>query len=132
MPIQNTDYISKKDHGHTIIIHNRNNIVEMYCADNFTYEVEHLMENMLYLNEIAKNNQLMILNYVAPYTQISTEARAYLAHGSHKSFIKAEAYCIHSLAQKLLASFFVKIDKPIVPVKFFTKKNDAKKWLLSL
>jgi hypothetical protein len=123
MPIQNTDIISKKDHGHTVICQNRNTIIEMYCADNFTYEVEHLMENMLYLKEIAENNQLLILNYVAPYTQISTEARA---------FIKAEAYCIHSLAQKLLASFFVKIDKPKVPVKFFTKKEDAEKWLLSL
>jgi hypothetical protein len=132
MPIQNTDIISKKDHGHTVICQNRNTIVEMHCADNFTYEVEHLLENLLYLKQIAGDKQLLVINYVAPYTQISTEARAFLANGSHKSFIKAEAYCIHSLAQKLLASFFVKIDKPKVPVKFFTKKEEAEKWLLSL
>ena len=132
MQLQYSDIISQKDHGHTIIYQNINTIVELHCADNFTFDIEHILENMRYLKQIADDQQLLILIYVAPYTQISPEARAFMAKADHLRFIKAEAFCIKSLAQKILASFYVKIDKPKVLVNFFENKEDAQSWLLSL
>ena len=38
---------------------------------------------------------------------------------------------IKSLAHKILASFYLKINKPVVPTCFFNNKIDAEKWLKS-
>lgn len=123
--------LSEKNFGHTVLVERPNDIIEAICSDDFTYEVEHLKENMEYLSEIANGKKLLILNTVAPYTQISPEARAFLANGPHKEASRAEAFVIHTLAHKMVASFFLKVNKPKVPTKFFTDRHEALKWLLT-
>ncbi len=121
--------ISVKDFGHTKIYIRNDSIVEIRCSDNFTYEKEHIAQNIEYLKSIGTD--LLVLNCVAPYTHISADARTFLAEGPHVGFVKAEAFWIQSLAQKILASFYTKIDKPKVPVKFLLDKKESENWLLS-
>lgn len=44
----------------------------------------------------------------------------------------ADAFVIHSPAQKMVANFYMKFHKPCVPTKFFTDRNKAEKWLQEL
>lgn len=122
------EYIFIQNHGQSLINHRTDSIIEIQCSDNFTYEKEHIQQNIEYLKTIGTD--LLILNCVAPYTQISAEARVFLAKGPHVGIVKAEAFWIQSLAQKLLASFYTKMDKPKVPVKFLLHEEEAVKWLL--
>ena len=130
MQLSQAKIISNKDLGHTIFLLRSDGIVESQCADNFTYEVQHIIENLEYLKTLVKEEKLLILNCVAPFTQISTEARDLLASGTHSNIIKAEAFVIHSLAQKLIAQFFIKVNKPVVKANYFKDKREAEKWLL--
>lgn len=130
MSLLQNNIIAEIDLGHTIFIQKANGIVEAQCSDNFTYEIVHIQENLTHLKPLAENGKILMLNCLKPYTQLSAEARLFIAQGTHIDFIKAEAYVLHSLAQKLIATFFIRVDKPKVPTNFFTKKEEAEKWLL--
>lgn len=122
--------ISEKDLSHTLFLLRADGIVMAKCADNFTYEVEHFLENFEYLKTLSAENKLLIINCCAPYTTISAQAREFLRKGAHSDIIKAEAYVIHSLAQKMLAQFFVKISNPVVRANFFTDLQKAEQWII--
>lgn len=130
MTLFHSDIIAKIDLGHTIFIQRSNGIVEAHCSDNFTYEIEHIKENLENLKRLSSNGKLLMLNCLEPYTLLSSEARLFIAKGSQIDFIQAEAYVLQSLAQKLIATFFIRVDKPKVPTNFFVKKEEAEKWLL--
>lgn len=44
----------------------------------------------------------------------------------------ADAFVIHTLSQKIVANFYLKNQKPVVPTKFFNNSKDAEKWLLKI
>lgn len=123
--------INTQDLGHTKMLLHSNGIIEALCSDNFTYEVEHLKTNMECILSWAKDERKLMLNIAAPYSSISAEARKFIADTPHLECLIAEAFVIHSLAHRILASFFIKIDKPKLPTKFFGNREDAINWLLS-
>ena len=47
-------------------------------------------------------------------------------------FTLADSFVIHSLAQKILANFYLKISKPVLPTKVFNKPDEAEAWLQTL
>ena len=44
----------------------------------------------------------------------------------------ADAFVINSLAQKILANIYMKINKPVVPTRFFNNLDAAKLWIAEL
>lgn len=54
-----------------------------------------------------------------------------IASSSKKGSIykAADAFVINSLAQRIVANFYLKINKPFVPTKFFNNEEDAVVWL---
>lgn len=124
-------YIRKVELPHSTIIQRHDRIVEIRCADDFTYDVEHVVENHNILKEMAGNGKLLILSFGQRYTMVTSEARMYVAKGNHESYIAAEAFLIFSLAQRMYAQFFVKMSKPVVPANYFSyqDKEQAEKWL---
>jgi hypothetical protein len=52
-----------------------------------------------------------------------------IAKNTNNPLSKADAFVIKSMAQKILANFYIKINKPERPTKFFNDKNEAIKWL---
>lgn len=106
-------------------------IIEINSTDYFEYDVKHVLENYDYIKKIKTTEKALILNVVGYNATMTKEVREYVAVGHHQVFIKAEAFVIKSLAHKLLASFYIKINKPKVPTGFFNTKIDAEKWLKS-
>ncbi|MBD3636759.1 MAG: hypothetical protein HUJ25_05400 [Crocinitomicaceae bacterium] len=45
---------------------------------------------------------------------------------------KADAFIVSSLAQKIMGNVMMRINKPIVPTKFFNSIDDAHQWLNEL
>lgn len=60
---------------------------------------------------------------------ITKEARDYLAskEGCHKA--ASCAILINSNVTRVLANYFIMINKPLVPTKVFTNEEGAKQWL---
>ena len=60
----------------------------------------------------------------------TSEARTYYSVSEYSKFRYADALVIESLATRLVTNFYLSIDKPPVPSKMFTAKEDAMTWLL--
>ena len=41
----------------------------------------------------------------------------------------ADAYVLKSLAQKIIANFYIRLNKPKIPTNFFTDEDSAIEWL---
>jgi hypothetical protein len=62
---------------------------------------------------------------------LSPEARNYAGKQNPYKHLKlAEALLINSLAQRIMANFFIKFNKHHHPSKVFTREETAVKWLL--
>jgi hypothetical protein len=52
-----------------------------------------------------------------------------LSKNENNPYSKADAFVLNSIAQKILANFYVKINKPEGPTKFFNNLDEALIWL---
>lgn len=52
-----------------------------------------------------------------------------LSKNENNPYSKADAFVLNSIAQKILANFYVKINKPERPTKFFNNLDEALIWL---
>ena len=52
-----------------------------------------------------------------------------LSQNEYNPYSKADAFVLNSIAQKILANFYVKINKPERPTKFFNNADEALIWL---
>lgn len=58
-----------------------------------------------------------------------TKARKYMASKEAVEYLTAGAFLIDNELMKLAGNIFIKIDKPLVPVKLFTDRDKALLWL---
>ena len=119
------------DLGHSRIYKRKDGIVEIHCTDNFIYDIKHVQENHICLQKIANGGKVAVLSLTGKFTGITAELRDYLAFGYHHTFISAECFIIHSLAQRLIANFYIKVHSPKVPMRYFNLKDWAlaEKWI---
>lgn len=71
----------------------------------------------------------LVLIYGEKARKISAEARRYLKDASGPA--EKLAIVVRNPVQRVIASFFMGINKPSPPTKIFTNIEDAKKWLKS-
>jgi hypothetical protein len=104
-------------------------IMYMYMREGYTVEVEDLKELVKITGELGGGKKYPNLIKGGIYTSISSEARAYSATTESNLFTLADAFVIRSMAQKLLANFYLKFDKPVSPTRFFDAEKEAIAWL---
>ncbi len=83
------------------------------------------------INELSNNQPMLILHVPGEFANVDEETRRFLASEFGLRYVIAQAFVLNSMAQRIVANFFMKINKPIKPTKFFTSQEDAEKWLLS-
>ncbi|MFI5151009.1 MAG: hypothetical protein ACHQRM_14835 [Bacteroidia bacterium] len=90
-------------------------------------DVKELVEvkQKLFGTQLVKN-----LWIIGEHTAPDHEAREYSTTGDRAYNRRADAFVIHSLSQRLVANFYLKVNKPKVPTHFFSEEKDAVEWLL--
>jgi hypothetical protein len=119
------------DFGHTQMLKRDDGVVEVTCGENVKYDVQHLYEMHAASSRLVNKQRVPILFMVGKSTTITHDAMKYGATEEATILSKAEAYVIHSIAQKILANFYLRIHKPPVPTKFFDSRSEAEEWLKS-
>ena len=114
------------DLDHSLIIKRTDGLIEVRCGDIAIYSSDKVRENHECIKKFAEGKKVVVLTIAGIYTHVMPEARKYTSKGPHKDFIAAEAFLITSLAQWILAGFFVKVNRPIVPANFFRMKDKEK------
>jgi hypothetical protein len=124
--------IEKLDLAHTKIELRDDGIIQFFYGDNINYtmkETEELENAVIKITKVVVHKSLRV---AGKFSNIDIEVMKYLSRGRGTLFTLADSFVLHSMPQKLLANFYLKINKPVLPTKFFTKITEADKWLRAL
>lgn len=120
------------DLGHSQIAMREDGIVQMNFYDKLEIDIKEAKEMVAATNELTHGKKVLVLNIAGSNTTATKEAREYAASKEAVEFTLAEAYVIRNLAQKILGTFYINFNKPLVPTKLFTSEEEAVIWLKSL
>lgn len=104
--------------------------IVLQLVDELLIDIEKakMMETALSRLAGTASRKILVLN--GKFSTANDEARTFLStHSKSKQFQKV-AVTIHSLSQRLVANFFIKINKPKFPIRFFTCAELAENWLM--
>lgn len=111
---------------------NSNGIIEVDLSNKRDeIDKESLIVLKSIINELGNGKKMPVYIIASDFLGITPEARNFAALPESSEFTSANAVLIPSLANKMLLNFFLKINKPNVPIKGFTNEEDAFEWLLS-
>ncbi|MBP8033340.1 MAG: hypothetical protein KAZ71_02015 [Bacteroidia bacterium] len=101
---------------------------DLFIKDN----VEIFVEDMARIRDAQKQlsgKKIPILISGGKYSTTNVEVMKFLAKNENMPYSKVSAYITNSISQKLLGNFYLKINKPERPTRFFNNKEDAITWL---
>jgi hypothetical protein len=96
---------------------------------NHTYTLQNLKDINAAQKKINGGIRRPLLVIAAPYANIDSDAREFAASVESTKHSAAEAFVINSLGHRIIANFYLKVNKPGVPTRFFSDVADAVKWL---
>jgi hypothetical protein len=87
------------------------------------------VENVDIVKKLAKGKPYVILIELAANMPVSKEAIDYYTSEEVAKYCRGLAFIVNSTFSKLIANFFLGLNKPPFPVKMFTNEADAIQWL---
>lgn len=82
------------------------------------------------LKHFGDKDYLLMIS-MANVKHVTKEAREFLASEEGCRNVQCCAIIISSEVTKIIANFFIRINKPLVPTSTFTSEDKARQWLLS-
>lgn len=81
------------------------------------------------ISELGMGKKYPVLIDAGVFSSIDNEARVFSASMRSNIYIHADAIAYCHLAQRLMAQFYLKHNKPLVPTSIFSDKIEAVDWL---
>lgn len=94
-----------------------------------TIEILHLIKMKQAVFELGEGRKMPLLFTMHEFLNISADARKFAVSEECITYSLSIAVVIDSFAKKFLFNFFTKTNKPIIPTKGFTNKEDCFLWL---
>lgn len=92
--------------------------------------LEDAKENSKAVNSLSRSFYPLLID-ATEVKSITKEARDYFSMNNRESKVVAFAILIKSPLSKIIANFFMGLNKPRVPIKIFTEENKATEWCRS-
>jgi hypothetical protein len=128
MPDQKT-YIQIIELPEAFIKLRQDDIVHVLYKENVEIDIPLQLRMLDAFNEICKGRKLPFLFDAREHVTVTKEARLHAIEMEDLTPVAATAVMAKSLAYKLIADFYVKINKPKNPFKVFRNEDDAISWL---
>ncbi len=105
-------------------------VVKEYQKD-FSVELEHVLEMQSVMEKIhAESGMKHPVCAIYPRdVTLSKEAREYGTTDEANEYTTAVAAVVTSLAQKMIGNFIMRVQKPPIPLKLFSEREEALKWV---
>lgn len=91
-------------------------------------ELEDVIEIRNTTHQLANGKEYVSIYDAGEETTVTKEAREISAKDGNIANRKAMAIIVKHLGQRILANFFINLNKKIHPMKAFTNKDEAIKW----
>ena len=95
-------------------------------------DIDFEIEDVKKIIAMEKNlgaKKLPVLISCQETTNTNTELMSYISKNENNPYSSADAFVISSTSQSILANFYMKVNKPERPTKFFKKETEALEWL---
>ena len=109
-----------------------NGIVYVLFKDDCVLDVDLQFRLLDSYNEITKGKLTRFIFLAAENVTITKEARDNATSLESISPLGASAAVVTNLAYKLIANFYMRLNKPKRPFKTFSNEEDAVEWLQSI
>lgn len=124
--------ITKKIETDELLIQLRSDgIVHVMFKENITLDVPLQMKLLKLNSEICEGKKHPFLFSALPGVTITKEARENATKIEHLSPASSSAVVANSLPYRIIANFYLKVNRPKNPYRVFGNEEDAVKWLLS-
>ncbi|MCE3225806.1 MAG: hypothetical protein K0S32_357 [Bacteroidetes bacterium] len=104
--------------------------VEIY-SDELVISHKEAKEMNDAIGELAEGTEIPVMLVATVSSQFDSSAREFSASEEGLRYTKKEALVVKGLGQKIIADFYLKINKPKKPTSTFNTEEDAIRWLLS-
>jgi hypothetical protein len=106
-------------------------IVRIKVLEGAQIDVDDLKDRLKIIKKLTDGKRALVLSDGTAFYHISKEAATFLAGKETAEAFIAMALFATSLANKLIANFFINFNRPLVPVMVFNEEKEALKWLRS-
>lgn len=117
---------------HTEIELRSDGVIRFLYGDHVHYTMDEAQELEDVVKDITNDIPHRSLRVTGKYSSTDVDIMKYLSRGKGSLYTLADAFVLHSVPQKILANFYIKIQKPYVPTAFFNAEDEAEQWLKSL
>lgn len=107
----------------------KDDILQLDIESDQYFDVNDCHELINAAEKIGNGKRFLNLIIVGNHTLPDHDARVLSCSEEGSRYKSADAFVIHSLAQSIIANFYMKINKPFVPTRFFRNADEAVKWL---
>lgn len=87
------------------------------------------LDELIQAQIVFGEKKLPVIVMCGEYSSTDIDFIKHLAKNENDPYSKADAFVLRSVAQRLIASFYIKIVAPERPTKFFNKRADAYEWI---
>lgn len=104
-------------------------LIEFKVKKNMTLQEKDVWESRDLSVNYMPNKKFSVLMEAEENFDVSGDARRAGASQEYSKHVAALALCSNKLHETIIGILFLKINKPIVPTKFFDDRNKALQWL---
>lgn len=123
----------KKIEGRITTLYVReDDVLVLDIKPNQVFNVSDVHEAIAAAKEFGGGKKFRNLILVGEHSIADIEAVKLSCSEAGSIYKLADAFVISSFPQKLIANFYMKVVKPVTPTRFFTKREDAEKWLIEI
>lgn len=105
-----------------------NGVVVIEVDNNVVIEVEDVKDIVKSQGELTGKKKHPVVTVPSEYTSVTKEARHFMSGKEAAKYTLVDGFVIRALAQKILANFYMRFQKPVVPTKIFRTKEEAVEW----
>jgi hypothetical protein len=107
----------------------KDGIVEIRIADDHICTTEEAKDISRVINILGNGKPVPVLRIAGAHSSIADGVREYAASKASQKNLVADAIVVHSLSQRLLGNFYLKMNRPEKPTQLFSSVKEAEEWL---
>lgn len=104
-------------------------IIENVIQNEVVLDAQDIIEIKKVNKLISQGNEYGLLLVSGESSSVTKDGREASADEKNRGKNIATAMIIHSLAQKIIGNFYLKVNKPVIPTQLFTDRIKALDWL---
>ena len=117
------------DFGVALVSFEPPNLIRLQIKNGETFGMEHVQRVRDWAMKHTGGNRYKLLSSPEPQANVSSELREYLSHPDRLKYALADALVVSNFAHRLLADFYLKFSRPILPTRTFPSEEAAREWL---